>query len=106
MEIGHTGISGVIDSTMVTAYMDGGTPYKTAYWTYTTTTAGSVPFYASLDRNHLLVAFSTETIATGVEEIEATGKVVYFNLQGVRVDKPAKGLFIRVRGGKAEKVVL
>ena len=32
--------------------------------------------------------------------------VVYYNLQGVRVDNPANGLYIRTQGSKSEKVVL
>ena len=32
--------------------------------------------------------------------------VEYYNLQGVRVDNPAGGLFIRRQGNKAEKVIL
>lgn len=41
----------------------------------------------------------------GVAAIEADGEAVYFNLQGVRVAQPEKGLYIRVANGKATKVV-
>lgn len=46
--------------------------------------------------------------STGVDSIEADviGEAVYYNLQGVRVDNPASGLYIRVRGGKSTKVML
>ncbi len=45
---------------------------------------------------------------SAIEEINADANVapVYYNLQGVRVDNPAKGLYIRVQGKKATKVVL
>ena len=43
---------------------------------------------------------------TGVESIETTeGEAVYFNLQGVRVNNPERGIFVKVQNGKAAKVV-
>lgn len=44
---------------------------------------------------------------TGVEEVDAdnTADAVYYNMQGVRVDNPGKGVYIEVRGGKASKVM-
>ncbi len=36
---------------------------------------------------------------------ENASEAVYYNLQGVRVDNPANGVFVRVAGGKATKVV-
>ena len=46
-------------------------------------------------------------IPAAVEGIEAdsTAPVRYFNLQGVEVSKPTHGLFIRVQGKKADKVI-
>lgn len=42
----------------------------------------------------------------GVSGIEAeNGSVEYYNLQGVRVANPERGIFIRVENGKASKVV-
>ena len=44
--------------------------------------------------------------ATGIAGIEAEdGVAVYFNLQGVRVQNPENGVFIRVQNGKAVKIV-
>lgn len=46
---------------------------------------------------------------TGITDIEAADNnapVEYFNLQGVRVDNPANGLYIRRQGDKIEKVVI
>lgn len=49
---------------------------------------------------------SVEKEDSGVEAIETAGAATYFNLQGVRVEKPAKGgIYIRVADGKASKVV-
>lgn len=107
MKMGKTSIStGVIDQVDDTGYSQEPNIFKESYWEYEI--PYSAPIYTALDRNHLLVAFSTETIMTGVESIEAVGEgeVVYFNLQGVRVANPEHGLFIRVSGGKAEKVML
>lgn len=43
----------------------------------------------------------------GVESIEAKdGEAVYFNLQGLRVDNPEKGVFIRIQNGKSTKIAL
>lgn len=47
-------------------------------------------------------------VSTGIEgiEAEADGEVEYFNLQGVKVKNPDHGIYIRVAGGKASKVIL
>ena len=45
--------------------------------------------------------------ATAIDAIEAeTAPVEYYNLQGVKVENPSKGIFIRKQGNKATKVVL
>lgn len=38
--------------------------------------------------------------------VENNGEAVYYNLQGVRVENPVKGLYIVVKGGKSQKVML
>ncbi len=43
-----------------------------------------------------------EAIIDGV----ATASAEYYNLQGVRVENPAAGLYIRRQGSKAEKVIV
>lgn len=46
---------------------------------------------------------------TGIENVAAdtTSEAVYYNLQGVRVDgTPAAGVYVRLQGGKASKVVV
>lgn len=37
--------------------------------------------------------------------VENNGEAVYYNLQGVRVENPVKGLYIVVKGGKRQKVM-
>lgn len=50
----------------------------------------------------------TKDGVTGVNEIavDENAPVEYFNFQGVRVANPEKGMYIRVQGGKATKVIL
>lgn len=56
---------------------------------------------------NLPILFKQTTSAIEAVETEATdAPVVYYNLQGVQVANPEKGLYIRVQGKKAEKVVL
>lgn len=44
---------------------------------------------------------------TGIDEVGAeAGAVEYYNLQGVKVENPEKGVFIKKQGGKTTKVVL
>ncbi len=47
----------------------------------------------------------TADVPSGIAGIEAeNGEAVYFNLQGVRVENPENGIFIRVQNGKAVKI--
>lgn len=57
------------------------------------------------DSNSVGAALDTES---GVSEIEAdeNAPVEYFNLQGVKVDNPEKGLYIMHQGDKVVKVIL
>lgn len=46
---------------------------------------------------------------TGINDItvsEANGEAVYYNLNGVKVANPESGLYIKVQGGKASKVII
>lgn len=45
-------------------------------------------------------------VPSGVEAIEAEGVAEYYNLQGVKVANPEKGIFVKVVNGKASKVAL
>lgn len=47
-----------------------------------------------------------DTAIEGVEADNADAPAEYFNLQGVKVANPENGLFIKVQGNKATKVVL
>ena len=66
-----------------------------------TFTATGKPKFSSITVKYAL-------IPSGIADIEAeeNGVVEYFNLQGVRVDEPANGLYIRRAGNKVEKVIV
>lgn len=49
---------------------------------------------------------TTGSESSGISGIEAEGAAVrYYNLQGVEVDRPENGVFIRVEGNKAVKII-
>lgn len=49
----------------------------------------------------------TEGVATGISEIALDAEdTVFFNLQGVKVEKPENGLYIVVHNGKSQKVMV
>ncbi len=55
------------------------------------------------------ISVSCAKILSGVADIEAAddnAPVEYFNLQGIRVENPADGLYIRRQGSKITKVIL
>lgn len=55
------------------------------------------------------VFFNTDGIFTGIDSPlcdASTDTPAYYTLQGVRVDNPSNGIYIRVARGKAEKVAL
>ena len=62
-----------------------------------------------VDNFRLYYANNAEDGVTGVEDVEAEEAEVateYYNLQGVRVENPGRGIYIRVRGEKVDKVRL
>ncbi len=62
---------------------------------------------AQLVQGKYLAMFKLTLGSSAIEEIAAENAAVeYFNLQGVKVDNPEKGLFIKKQAGKATKVVL
>ena len=56
-----------------------------------------------------LVNVSASLISTGIDgvdaELDADAPVVYYNLQGAKVNNPENGIFIRVQGNKVTKVI-
>lgn len=66
--------------------------------------AKNVTITLDIEKETITIAPQSAGIA-GVEVAE-DGAAAYYNLQGVRVANPEKGLFIQVKGGKASKVIL
>ena len=74
----------------------------------TISAAGVVDMLINVDWDGTpIVCTFTTNKETGVENIVINENVpaVYYNLQGVRVANPENGVFIKVQGGKATKVV-
>ena len=55
----------------------------------------------------LSLSFDDDPEVSGIEDVNAEdAEVEYYNLQGVKVENPEKGIFIKKQGGKTSKVVL
>lgn len=71
--------------------------------TPTMTVISSVPSAATA------ISLTNQDITTGVENIiinHINGSIKYYNLQGVEVDSPTNGVFIKIEGQKATKVII
>ncbi len=55
--------------------------------------------------NAIQIITEVDNAGSAVNSIEATGNVEYYDLNGVRIDKPAKGIYIKVTNGKAIKTL-
>ena len=77
-------------------------------------TTGTFDVYYQNDDNSVMSATKTYTyqvkvgVPTGVEGIETADEVgaVYYNLQGMKVENPDNGIYIKVSGGKTQKVMI
>jgi hypothetical protein len=55
----------------------------------------------------LTLSFDDDPEVSGIEDVNAEdAEVEYYNLQGVKVENPEKGIYIMKQGGKTSKVVL
>ncbi len=75
-------------------------------WTGSATEALTLTATAATRFNYIQVTFSGNS---GIEDVvvnDANAPVKYFNLQGVEVANPENGVFIRVQGNKASKVLV
>lgn len=69
----------------------------------------TVGTYAEPERDATPAAPLPTYAQSGVDNVEigeATGPVEFFNLQGIRIDNPAGGVYIRVAGDRVEKVLV
>lgn len=99
------------------AATEGWTPADSHEYTYTLASeelpvkirAKAVNGAGTHESEEVVFGIDSTNTPTGVEAIEAEGnaaEVEWFNLQGVRVENPAQGLYIRRQGNKVEKVVV
>ncbi len=98
LNVDLTGKHGIVTSAMRDGY---------GWWTIRDWTPGKLGIHLSLNEMRDEVEFYRIIDNSGVEEIEAdSANPIYYNLQGVRIDSPANGTFIKVTGKRAEKVIL
>ena len=74
---------------------------------------GKITFEGANGEYKITVVMNEETMTlnisstSGIADIEAADAAArYFNLQGVEVANPSTGIYIRVAGGKATKVLV
>lgn len=70
--------------------------------------ATSVTFTTVKTTNINTITVTYESDGSGIEnvEVEENAPAVYYNLQGVQVANPEAGIYIKVQGGKATKVLV
>lgn len=76
----------------------------------------STPLSINIEKNGVdatydfLIKTSNENlnVSTSVDVIgaESASEAIYYNLQGVRVANPVKGIYVKIQNGKATKVIL
>ena len=66
----------------------------------------SVIFHKADNESLGLVIYMPEENAVEEIEVDDNTPAVYYNIQGVKVNNPTNGLYIKVQGNKATKVVL
>lgn len=96
----------IAKGTMALASGQTGT-YTDKVWTVGASKISEVKFdcTANAQINGVTVTLEKSTGVEGVE-VEEDAAPVYYNLQGVRVNNPERGIYIQVKGNKATKVVL
>ncbi|MCM1520811.1 MAG: hypothetical protein NC098_08505 [Lachnoclostridium sp.] len=73
-------------------------------------TPGTLSYFSYLNgqKSEVKTLAVSDSETTGIEAVtvEAEGAVEYFNLQGIRVENPANGVFIRRQGNNVSKVLV
>lgn len=78
---------------------------------YTLASSGLRSFVGAADNGQVRIkkiVVSDGTASAGMAEIEVAeaGETIYYNLQGMKVAEPENGLYIKVQGKKATKVLV
>ena len=88
-----------------TVELDQATPlYKYAGSNCKANVVAGEEYKVTIDLNNNTITISKSTGVEGIEVEE--GEAVYYNLQGVKVANPENGVFIKVQGNKASKVLV
>ena len=88
-----------------TVALDQATPlYKYAGSNCKAAVEAGKAYKVTIDLNENTITISESTAIEGIE-VEA-GEAVYYNLQGVKVANPENGVFIKVQGNNASKVLV
>lgn len=116
-------LTGVLVNTYVYSghYSLGGGDYLQAFVLNESDEAKSIDAYrayinsvTTTDNEHAMFVFNDDTnLLTGVEKVtdeaeaaSADAPIEFYNLQGIRVENPSNGIFIRRQGTKVSKVAL
>ena len=99
---------GTIVATRTSDFVPGGQRFQSLVAEKIDEKTANIYQYVSGGIAAMFVFTTDDNVITGVEEtlIDANAPVEYYNLQGVKVANPEKGLFIKKQGNKATKVVL
>jgi len=96
------------DGTEVAVNADGQIAAKTKGYAEWSVKAGDTYYFTVAGSKLSLAGFiftpDTSTAITDINVDNANAPVEYFNLQGIRVENPQNGLYIRRQGNKVEKV--
>ena len=93
-----------VEDTHVVSIPKCGFNFAGAFDTYYTWQTQDEVSLADNMNSKITLSRGTSAIAN-VEVDDLNAPVVYYNLQGVRVENPANGVFIRVQGNQATKIV-
>ncbi|MCM1521768.1 MAG: M6 family metalloprotease domain-containing protein [Muribaculaceae bacterium] len=85
----------------VTSYEVRGLDPSTLYYYTVQATDGTTN---SISSNEISVETTFDSAINSIEAIDGDAPVEYFNLQGIRVDNPTTGIYIRRQGSKVTKV--
>ncbi len=72
-------------------------------------TLPSMKVISSVPSSSATITLSKSNVVTGIEGItidSSQNNVKYYNLQGVEVDNPSNGVYIKIEGSKATKVII
>ena len=91
-----------INGTASTGTLTAGKPTK---WVGDATSV-TFDWSATSKANKIIVSYEFESAVDAIESADADAPVEYYNLQGVRVENPSAGIYIRRQGNTVTKVLV